>query len=317
MEMDAMPPMGWRLQIGGGVVRRATGWLSPYPDLRDYTEVETDVARLSSKLGIVPKAEVRTLPSSIDLRSWCSPVENQGAIGSCTAHAAVGMVEYLQRRAHGKHIDASPLFVYKATRSLMGVRGDTGAWLRHTMAALRLCGAPPEKYWPYTENTDGADGRRTFDDDPPAFVFALAEDYEASVYFCHDPAGCATPFASVVASVKRYLAAGVPAIFGFYGFSSAEASDVPGAYPLPARNERAAWAHAVAAVGYDDAMVITNTRTNEKSEGAFRIRNSWGAEWGDAGYGWIPYDYVLRGWALDFWSLLCMDWVDTGAFGLS
>ena len=36
--------------------------------------------------------------------------------------------------------------------------------------------------------------------------------------------------------------------------------------------------------------------------------------WGDEGYGWLPYDYVLQGLAVDWWSLLKNGWIDTGNF---
>ncbi len=74
--------------------------------------------------------------------------------------------------------------------------------------------------------------------------------------------------------------------------------------------------HAVCAVGYDDSRVIVNPANKKSSKGALLIRNSWGSSWGENGYGWLPYDYVLNGLASDWWSLLKADWIDTGMFGV-
>jgi C1A family cysteine protease len=200
-----------------------TGWLPPRPDLRDYTEYQKEVKAISNKLGIgTGKMKVAT---SVDLRQWCSPVENQGNLGSCTAHAGIGIVEYYEKRAFNKHIEGSRLFLYKVTRNLMQVKGDTGAWLRDVMAALVLCGVPAEKYWPYNV----AD----FEKEPDAFIYSVADNYEALKYFCHDPLGAKVPFPEVLNSVKKYLEAGVPSMFGFWGFPSYKDSDVVGGIPYP------------------------------------------------------------------------------------
>ncbi len=287
-----------------------TGWLPPVPDLRDYSVQTPAVQAMAKKLNLPEPGAASALPTSVDLRPWCSPVEQQGKLGSCTANAAMGMVEYFENRAHGKYIDGSRLFVYKATRNLMGVTGDTGAWTRNTMGALVLLGIPPATYWPYTDKIPD------FDKEPTAFVYAMGKSYQALTYFCHDPQQQPPAPEQVLLSVKKYLSAGIPSMFGFWGFPSFDKGGEPGDIPFPAPTERAAWGHAIVAVGYDDKKVIKNTTTNETTTGALLFRNSWGVEWGDKGYGWLPFQYVLSKFALDFWSLLTMEWVDTQAFGL-
>ncbi len=291
-----------------------TGWLAPVPDLRDYTPDHPAIADLVEKLGITLGL---ALPNKVDLRPWCSPVEDQGQLGACTAHAAVGIVEYYQCRVNGKYVDGSRLFVYKVTRNLMGVTGDTGAWLRNAMAALALCGVPPEKYWPYTDaKLPTPTQERYFDSEPPAFVYAVADNFQSFKYFCHDPLGQNKQPADVLQSVKTYLFKGIPAMFGFFGFPSFGSTDVPGGIPYPSADEQAAWGHAIVAVGYDDTLKITNTKTNLSTTGALLIRNSWTGTWGQNGYGWLPYAYVLNRLAIDFWSLLTMEVVNLGQFDL-
>ena len=301
-----MYPLQNKVEIPETKETFGTGWLSPMPDMRDYSVDHQDIKKAAKKLGLTNRS--LSIPASIDLRQWCSPIENQLSIGSCTAHAGMSLVEYSQQRATGKYIDGSRLFVYKTTRNLMQVTGDTGAWLRNVMGALCLCGVPDEKYWAY--NVDD------FDKEPPAFVYAVADNYEALKYFCHDPQSANVPSDIVLASIKKYLAAGIPSMFGFWGFPSFNNSNIKGGIPYPCPGEQAQWGHAIVAVGYDDSKKINNTRCNKETKGALLIRNSWGTGWGDEGYGWLPYDYLLNKLAMDFWSLLSMEWVNTKQFGI-
>jgi C1A family cysteine protease len=253
------------------------------------------------------------LPASVDLRPWCPPVEDQKHLGSCTANAAAGIVEYMEKRANGQFIDASRLFIYKTTRDFLGLRGDSGATLRGTMGALVLFGTPPEKYWPYTDQNLACP--QGWDCEPSAFLYAFGQNFQALKYFRLDPAG-STP-QQVLAQIKTGLAAGLPAMFGFTVYSSISQAQSTGKIPFPGPKESVLGGHAVVAVGYDDATKIVNTNGNVTTTGALLIRNSWGPSWGPfGGYLWMPYDYVMKGLAADWWSIISEEYVNCGQFGI-
>ena len=294
------------------------GWLPDYPEFRDYTvdkeEVSPRLIRLGQRDSVkamltkvgVAEPEKLSIPTSIDLRRWCPPIEHQGALGSCTANAGVGLVEYYERRAFGRHIDASRLFLYKATRNLLHWTGDTGAFLRTTMAAMVLFGVPPEEYWAYIIID--------FDKEPSSFCYAFAQEYQAIQYFRLDPPSI--PRDLLLKRIKSLLAAGLPSMFGFTVFDSIDQVGDDGKIPFPCPRERILGGHAIVAVGFDDKIKIKNDNCELETTGALLIRNSWGTGWGDKGYGWLPYDYVLKGLAIDWWSLLRNEWIDTKKFGL-
>ena len=255
------------------------GWLPDLPDDRDLTLDDNDAIDSVSNTETVfaltaPKPKKENI---VDLREYCTKIENQGNLGSCTSQAIVGLVEYIQKRAHNQHIEGSRLYLYYCTRYLLGwlSRGDTGAFVRSTIKALRLFGIAPEQYWPYNI--------KRFNERPTPEVFTIAGNYKALRY--HRLRN--------LKEVKDSLSKGIPCACGFPVFTNhmlPEAAKT-GYIKVPNKGDKQVGGHAVGIFGYND-----NT-------GHLLIRNSWGSEWGVDGYGFLPYEFVNRGLATDFWAL--------------
>ena len=218
------------------------------------------------------------------------------------------LIEYFEKRAYGKWVDMSALFIYKHTRILTLQSGDTGATIPDTFGALTLWGTPPEKYCPYT------DRHPDYDREPPAYLYSFAKHYQAIIYFRLDPPN--TLPNETISRVKQYLSAGFPSVFGFMIFPSLSNPNLGEYIPFPCDREEPQSGQAVVAVGYDDRIKITNPACiGNQTTGAFLIHNSWGNKWGNKGNAWLPYEYVRKGFALDFWTVIQQGWVDTGGFG--
>jgi len=217
-------------------------------------------------------------------------------------------MEYFELNSFDSFIDMSKLFIYKTTRNLLNQAEDSGAFIRSAMQALTMIGAPPSQYWPYDlQNLNG---------EPPAFVYMIAQNYQVNEYYRYDSAG--SDPRQVLQQVKANLVAGLPAAFGFFVYPSIQGSNTTGNVPFPSIGEAQTGpigGHAVMAVGYDDTYPVVHPDTGESRVGAILFRNSWGANWGQNGYGWLPYEYVLQQLAIDWWSIIKAEYVDTGRFG--
>ncbi|MBW4449358.1 MAG: C1 family peptidase [Spirirestis rafaelensis WJT71-NPBG6] len=249
------------------------------------------------------------LPGVVDLSFWCSPVRDQGSLNSCTAFAAIALLEYFANRNYQQKINPSALFLYKTARKKMNVTGDVGASIRETIKVLALFGVPPEDSWSYDEDK--------VDEEPPPYCYAYAQNYKTLKYFLLDYPGISKE--SLLFQIKAVLAAGFPCIFGFTLYASAyEDSNEPGHIPYPdQKNDKVVGGHTAVVVGYNDYKFMLCADRKHYSQGAFLIRNSWGPEWGVKGYGWIPYDYVLAGLTAAWWSLLKSEWFNEDNFGLA
>lgn len=218
------------------------------------------------------------LPAHSDLRAQCPVTYDQLQEGSCTANGLVGCHEFDLLKQGLKDFRGSRNFVYWNERALEGTTGhDAGASIRDGAKVMSHLGVCDEKLWPYDVT------RFTVRPSKAAFKAALehrAVSY-ASVPQSHD-------------ALRRTLAGGLPIVFGFSVYESFESDQVArdGVVPMPAPHESILGGHAVMLVGYDDA--------NQR----YRVRNSWGASWGDGGYCTMPYAYIEDpDLADDFWVL--------------
>lgn len=243
---------------------RRYGWVPDLPDQRDY---------LYGAVRPVPAA----LPPGIDLRPFCSPVEDQGNLGSCTANALAGALEFLEKKDKVKFADLSRLFIYYNERVIEhSVPSDSGAMIRDGIKTLAKQGVCTEKSWPYVISR--------FANKPPAVCFKEAIDHQILSYHR----------ILTLDEMCSCLAEGFPFVFGFTvyeGFESQQTAKT-GIVAMPKPGERALGGHAVMAAGYNDAAK------------RFIVRNSWGPKWGMKGYFTIPYAYVAdRNLSDDFWTI--------------
>lgn len=296
--------------------KRGLGYLPDVPSANDYTATHHNVTPMLSATGLrsaLVTAEASggstamsapSLAPHVDLRPYFSPVVEQGELGSCTANAGVALLGYFERRASGRSLDPSRLFLYKTTRDLLGWTGDTGAFLRSAMEALALFGVPPENYWPY-DGSPEADNAN-FDVEPTSFCYAFARNYASLTYFRLDPSPLTPP--QILDNIRTFLSKGFPSIFGFPVYPEWDKPTPDGKILFPAAGHASRGGHAIAAVGYDDSLPMGSDK------GALLVRNSWGTGWGMSGYGWLSYKYVTAGLAVDWWTVIKQSWVDTGVF---
>jgi C1A family cysteine protease len=206
-------------------------------------------------------------------------VYDQGQLGSCTANAIAGALEFDQIKEADKTIfTPSRLFIYYNERTMEHtVNTDSGAQIRDGIKSVGSIGAPPETDWPYDITK--------FADRPPAKAFTDAPLGKALQY---------QRVPQVLNQMKGCLASGYPFVFGFTVYESFESQQVAtnGIVPMPAAGEKVLGGHAVVAVGYED------------NSQRFIVRNSWGPGWGMKGYFTMPYAYLTdSNLSDDFWTV--------------
>ena len=213
----------------------------------------------------------------VDLRPYCSPIEDQGRLGSCTGNAIAGAIELLMKR-NNKFADISRLFIYYYERLLENtVNYDSGAYIRDGIKACYTYGAATENLWPYDISK--------FRNRPSIDAVNDASRRKVKLY------ERVADFNGVINAIDN----GYPVTIGFDVYSSFDSPTVArtGIMPYPnLRKETLLGGHAVLIVGYN------------KNNDTFIVRNSWGKYWGDNGYFYMPFQVIKNNtMSGDFWVI--------------
>ena len=233
---------------------RRYGW---HPSVDDQRNIRADVAGLPIHQEVDPRGN---MPDAYD----------QGQLGSCTANAYAGAVEYDDILYNGRFGTPSRLAIYYGEREREGtISSDAGAFGHDAFKDGRKYGVAPESLWPYVPSR--------FADRPPREYLEKRRDHRVLEYRHPYPA---------IHAFKRVLSNRQTIAFGFSVYESFESLDVErtGIVPLPDPSERMLGGHEVLCVGY-----------LESHPWHALVRNSWGPEWGMGGYCLMPWRMILDG----------------------
>lgn len=210
------------------------------------------------------------LPKKVDYTGKMSPVRDQGDEGTCVGFATTaGMKEYQEKIDYEKLVILSPRFLYNECKKIDGLPGEEGTTIRSAMKVLKKAGVCQEKFWPYKPHQQ---------DKPKPGAVTNAVKFRVLT------------FARILnlAELKMNLAGKGPCVTGIEVFQGM--MDTPtGVVPMPKNRETPLGGHAICPVGYDDSRAL------------IKFKNSWTADWGDQGYGYLPYAYMEK-YMMDAWS---------------
>jgi C1A family cysteine protease len=243
------------------------GWRPDTPDQRDvlYQAVSPEL-----------------VPTDLDLRPEQPPIFDQGQLESCTANGINARLE-AQALEQGEKLNIlSRLFLYYNERAMEGtVPYDAGASIRDGMKSVAKQGVCPELEWPYVISQ--------FTKKPPTKCYTDALKFRSLNY---------QSVPQALTAIKSALATARGIVLGISVYESFESDAVAetGIVPMPGQNEQMLGGHCVGLVGFTDHGYP------DIPAGYFIGMNSWGKNWGLAGFFALPYQYVVNpNLASDLW----------------
>ena len=240
-----------------------------------FTEPDPVFAAEPCAPGPLSRRLVSELPSSIDLTDGCPPVRDQGNIGSCAAFATTGAYDYELGSIYNEYgwdfsntyNLTSPKWVYRNTGSGCGPASGRTTWM--LVDYLETDGTASELNCPYMQVCDTlCTSQECYDD---ASLLRI-DDWSFVFYIGWDPEDVSA-IKQVLADEERVVVMRTQVDNAIFGYQPGTVWNYTGPN---------IGGHAMVVVGYDDAKE------------AFKVRNSWGADWGDQGYLWIGYQTFMN-----------------------
>lgn len=208
------------------------------------------------------------IPQQFEVKD-ITPVRDQAQEGACVGFAcAVGMKEWQEKKEHHKFIGLSPRYLYEKAKAAdpfpdnaPRCGGGDGTSIRTAMDILKKEGVCEESFWRYEACNPGT---------PQSGADANASEYKIKAYARLD----------TLEAMKRSLVVNGPFVIGVTVYDNWRDAEVARTGKIPMPSGGVLGGHALCVVGYDD-----NTQM-------FRFKNSWTDNWGDRGFGYLPYQYT-------------------------
>ena len=246
-----------------------------------YLDINNLVLRREKRAILLPKlnlAETISKHTSITattttLKSYVKMVYDQGQLGSCTATAFCAAFN-IQNAIKKKYIGFFPsalFFYYKERVIEKSINIDAGADVIDGEKYVKDYGICSEQMWPYIISK--------FAIKPPSTCDIDAIKHKINTYMI-------IPINSLLlVNIKKFINNNIPVLIAIAVYESFASQNVAntGIIPIPnLAKERLLGGHEMCLIGYDDTKNL------------FIVQNSWGTNWGDKGFCYLPYSYLTN-----------------------